>query len=188
MKNIILLLLITINVFSQTKNDFLDLKNINYRLLDSLVFDEAMRQRNLIGNPPVKKDNTCYIAAKYQSEYMSHFNEFSHENTKKYNGVLLKHSWDRFNFFNEKVKNKKEIIGTLEILLVIDKLDRKYVNLNTYSDYAKEIINFYLLSPNHKISLLYYDEKYNLFGNFKTKYNDLTKCLYVTGLYICSLK
>ena len=62
MKKIIIVISILVysNVgISQTKNDVLDLKNINYKLLDSLVFDEAMKERGKIGIPPIKKDLIC---------------------------------------------------------------------------------------------------------------------------------
>ncbi len=173
---------------SQTKNDVLDLKSINYKLLDSLVFDEAMKQRDKIGTPPVKKDVICYTAAKYQSEYMSNFKVFDHKNMEKYKGVLLEHSYDRYDFFSKKLKSKKEIINTTEILVKINNLDKKYLNLDTYEEYAKKVIEFYLLSPAHRAALLYHNEKYDIFGDFKTVYNDVNKCLYVTGLYSFSIK
>ena len=173
---------------SQTKNDVLDLKNINYKLLDSLVFDEAMKERGKIGRPPIKKDLICYTAAKYQSEYMSNFKVFDHKNMEKFKGILLEHSYDRYDFFSKKLKSNKEIVGTMEILVEIIDLNKKYKNLNTYEEYAKKVIEFYLSSPEHRMALLYDNEKYNVFGDFKTVYNDINKSLYVTGLYSCSIK
>ena len=147
-----------------------------------------MKERDKIGIPPIKKDLICYTAAKYQSEYMSNFKVFDHKNMEKFKGVLLEHSDDRYNFFSKKLKSNKKIVGTMEILVEIIDLNKKYKDLNTYKEYAKTVIEFYLSSPIHRMALLYDDEKYNTFGDFKTVYNDINKSLYVTGLYSCSLK
>ena len=76
----------------------------------------------------------------------------------------------------------------MEILVEIIDLNKKYKNLNTYEEYAKTVIEFYLSSPTHRRALLYDDKEYNIFGDFKTVYNDINKSLYVTGLYSCSIK
>ena len=87
---IILLTILTSVGFSQTKSDIINFDKLNSKLIDSLIFEEAMKQRALYNKSRMKKDKICGMAAKYQSDYMSFYNCFSHKNDKKFKDVLLK--------------------------------------------------------------------------------------------------
>lgn len=189
MKKIILYLIVVLNVttiLSQTKNDILNLNNPNLELLDSLLFKEAMIQRKLNNKRVIEKDYICGLAAKYQSEYMSYYNSFSHENTNEFKGVLLKEHYERFEFFKKKTNSKVKYRTFHEILTMMNGLGTtEYIGLvsKTYENYAQVLIGYFMTSKSHKSALLYDVDSGKMVCNFKTHYNQKTKSLYVTGFY-----
>lgn len=188
MKNIIttILLLLTINLFSQTRKDVFDINKPNLKLLDSLLFEEAMKQRKLNNRKVIERDYICGLSAKYQSEYMSHYNVFEHENDKEFKGVLLKEHQDRFNHFLKKNKSKLKYRTFHEILVMLESVDvYNYEGIvsKTYENYAECLIHYYMTSPGHKATLLYDVDSGVMVCDFKSEYNQKTKSLYVTGFY-----
>ena len=168
---------------SQTRQDKLNLDNINYELLDSLIYEECLKQRKLNGLESFDRDYTCGLAATYQSNYMSFYNTFDHKNDNNFKGALLKKSNERFKFFYKKVKPKYEEFVTFEIISLIPNLDKKYTYPLTYEDYAEFIIGRFLESTTHSYVVLLEEKNENLKGNFKSVYNKTTKKMYVTGLF-----
>lgn len=189
MKKIILSLIFVINITtiqSQTKNDVLNLNNPNLELLDSLLFKEAMIQRKLHNKRVIEKDYICGLAAKYQSEYMSYYNSFSHENTNEFKGVLLKEHYERFEYFKKKTNSKVKYRTFHEILTMMNGLGTtEYIGLvsKTYENYAQVLIGYFMTSKSHKSALLYDVDSGKMVCNFKTHYNQKSKSLYVTGFY-----
>lgn len=185
MKKIILFIsfIICFELRSQTRQDKLNLDNINYGLLDSLIYEESLKQRKLNGLESFDRDYTCGLAANYQSNYMSYYNTFDHRNNYNFKGTLLKKSNERFQFFYNKIKPKYEEFVTFEIISLIPNLDKNYTYPLTYEDYAKFIINGFLNSTSHRYVVLLEEKNENLKGNFKSVYNETTKKMYVTGLF-----
>jgi hypothetical protein len=191
MKKIITYLIIlsyTIVGFSQTKNDVVNFKQINLKLLDSLIFDEAMKERKKMNLKPLIHDDICAKTAKYQSDYCSNYNEINHENNKNYLGVFLKNPSDRFNFYLNKTKTKLNYELKIEILTQYKNVSStNYVRLTskTYEDYAKNIIKNFMLSSSHKDGLLFEMDDYGIIhGEYKTSYNSKTDCLTTTGFFV----
>lgn len=181
-----LFLIIFWGTYSQNKKSVLNLNNPNLELLDSLLYQEAMTQRKLNNRPVIEKDNICGYAAKYQSEYMAHYNSFSHVNDFEFKGILLKQHYERFNYFRKKYNSKKDYKTFHEILVMMDSLDYyNYSGLDTktYENYAKVLINYYMVSPGHKATLLYVTSSGKMVCNFKSHFNPKTKSIYVTGFY-----
>lgn len=195
MKKIIISLLFTfysITILSQNKNDILDFNNINYNLLDSLVFEEAMKLRESYKLDRMKKDAVCDLAAKYQSEYMSYYNTITHKNDKSFKGVLLKTHGDRFrHFLSKSPKNNLKYDTKIEVLIQFPTINKiNYVGLDskTYEDYAKFIISSFITSEAHKHGMLYNMKEFgDMYGEYKSHYDKKTDTLYVTGLFVLVL-
>lgn len=190
MKKIITYLIIlsyTIVGFSQTKNDIIDFKNINLTLLDSLIFEEAMKEREKINVSRVIHDDICANAAKYQSEYCSYYDTISHFNNRKYKGVFLEKPGQRFDYFLSKNKSKSKYNVRIEIIIQFNKVslnDYSCITTGTYQDYAETIVRQYMSSKTHKEGLLFARDKYGkVHGEYKTEYNSKTDCLTNTGFF-----
>lgn len=173
--------------FSQKKEDIINFKNINLKLLDSLVFENAMKERAKENLPRMLHDEICAKAALYQSEYMSHYNIISHTNYKSFRGVTLNRLGDRFRYFLGTKKPKKNYETRIEILTQyknVSTLDYYGVGEKTYQNFARSIIEGFMSSPPHKAGLLYdMSEHGDMAGEYKTFYNPITDCLSVTGLF-----
>jgi len=185
-------LLFSTLLLSQTKDDVIDFKKINLKLLDSLVFEEAMKERKKANVSRMKHDEVCGESAKYQSEYMSHYSVFSHENHKIFRNVLLEKHSDRFNYFLKNKKTKKEYKNKMEILFQyknVTTINYMGIDKKTYQNYAEDIIKNFMSSKFHKIALLYDMINYgNMCGEYKTHYNPNTDCLSVTGFFVLEYK
>jgi hypothetical protein len=191
MKKIITYLIIlsyTIVGFSQTKNDIIDFKNINLSLLDSLIFEEAMKERQKINISRVIHNDICAKAAKYQSEYSSYYDTISHLNNKKYKGNILVKPSNRFDFFLKQSDSKLKYNSKIEVIIQFNNVSSNQyscITKGTYQDYAETIVKKYMASKSHKYGLLYERDKFgSVHGEFKTDYNSKTDCLTNTGFFV----
>jgi len=184
---IIYLIVLTYSVIglSQTKNDVVNFKKINTKLLDSLVFEEVMKERSKLNIDRIVHDNICGKAAKYQSEYSSYYDTISHVNNKRYKGNILVNPKDRFEFFLKQSKNKLNYDSNIEVITQFKKVSsRNYscIKTGTYQEYAKIIVRNYMSSRPHRYAILYSNENFGtVHGEFKTEYNSETDCLTNTG-------
>lgn len=199
MKKIILILFVTFStlLLSQTKDDVIDFKNINLKLLDSLIFEEAMKERKKEKLNRMFHDEICGEAALYQSEYMSHYNVISHTNDKEFRNVSLRKLGDRFSYFLKNKKTKRIYENKIEILTQfknINSLNSRGITYHdiinkTYQNYAEVIIKNFMSSPPHKFGILYDLSEYgDMCGEFRTFYNDKTDCLSITGFFVLDYK
>jgi len=195
MKKILIsiILLFSTLLLSQTKDDVIDFKKINLKLLDSLIFEEAMKERLKEGVSRMKHDEICGEAALYQSEYMSHYNVIGHINDKEFRNVLLKKLGDRFSYFLKNKKTKRVYENKVEILTQFKNISYfnnkgisyKGIDTKTYQNYAEVIIKGFMSSPSHKFGLLYeLSEHGYMCGEYRTFYNSKTDCLSVTGFFV----
>lgn len=199
MKKIIFYLLFTTNFllfFSQTRNDVVNINNPNLKLLDSLLFEEAMKQRKLNNAKPIKKDIICELSAEYQSEYMAEYNVFDHFNTQKFKGVFLEGVSDRVNHFIKARKTKVKYLTRYEIITMVEDIytnNYKGLKNRTYQELSEVLINAYMVSTLHRITLLLdykkgeFNDKYEMRCDFKAKRNPKNNSIFVTGVYLCVL-
>jgi len=155
MKKIILTitLLISVNLFSQNKSDIIDYTNINYKLLNSLVFEYSNLERENIKVPKLIEEKTCLMASNYQSEYLKTNIVFSHKNSKELKGIKLVNPEDRFNFFKEKTKITQLYSG--EILC---RYEINLINKISYENLAKTVVSTWMNSLPHKVHLIKWAE------------------------------
>ena len=173
--------------FTQTESDIIDFDNINLNLIDSLIFEEACKQRDIYKSVPLRKDKLCGLAAKYQSDYMSFYNTAGHTNDKKFQGVLLKKCGDRVRYFEKKINSNKKIKTYMEIMINMPGIkSRNYIGFEKkdYQTLSKAIIVYFMDSPHHKMALLYTTNLsyVEIHGNFKTSYNKENDSFYITGV------
>jgi hypothetical protein len=103
MKNllVVVLLLVTSVLFSQSNySDRIDYTKFDKSLFDSLMLDEVNKRRIEIGDIPFIFDSICHKSANYQSKVMVIKGVEQQVNYDTLDGVLLKISQDRFDFFN----------------------------------------------------------------------------------------
>jgi uncharacterized protein YkwD len=169
MKKIITILLFFISsiLFSQKKTDTINYHKINYKLLNSLLFEEINKVRGIHNLQKFKRDVTCGLAIDYQVNYLSQDgNEFSHNNVNKYRGVFLPKYRDRYEFFRKKTNSKNN--PGFEILAYFGlQLNQR----KTYEGLAKEVIDGWLNSTLHRNFILLKEHKsftVELFMDFST--------------------
>jgi hypothetical protein len=152
MKHIIIILLVLVSVigFSQSKNDAIDFKNVNHELLNKLIFDKCNEERKKVGAKPYVKDNLCKESSQYQCDYMANYQITTHFNDKVFRDVKLYGPEDRFDFFSKKLKIKHNYDGEIGHVLGGIGLFEKI----TYDELAQEAINAYLNSLSHKVVML----------------------------------
>jgi len=176
---------------SQTKNDVIDFKKINLKLLDSLIFEEAMKERKKLNISRMVHDDICSKTAKYQAEYCSNYNEYSHINNKPYLGYLLKQPNNRFDFYVNKTKSKLEYTVNLEVLMQYSKISTtNYTKLTskTYEDFAKSVISSFMSSKSHKEAVLFEMSEFGkMHGEYKSHYNSKTDCITTAGFFVLVL-
>ena len=173
---------------SQKRNDLIDFKKINLKFLDSLIFEEAMKERKKVNLSRMVHDDNCSKTAKYQAEYCSNYNELTHVNNKPYLGSLLKEPNNRFEFYVNKSKSKLKYKVNMEIIMQYKNINTtNYTNLisKTYEDCAKSIIMSFMSSESHKESVIFeMDEFGKMHGEYKSYYNSKTDCLTTTGFFV----
>ena len=173
---------------SQKRNDLIDFKKINLKFLDSLIFEEAMKERKKVNLSRMVHDDNCSKTAKYQAEYCSNYNELTHVNNKPYLGFLLNEPNDRFKFYVNKSKSKLEYTINMEIIMQYKKINTtNYTNLisKTYEDCAKSIIMSFMSSESHKESVIFEMDYFGkMHGEYKSYYNSKTDCLTTTGFFV----
>ena len=191
MKKIIIVVSILVysNVgVSQKRNDLIDFKKINLKFLDSLIFEEAMKERKKVNLSRMVHDDNCSKTAKYQAEYCSNYNELTHVNNKPYLGHLLKQPNNRFDFYVNKSKSKLEYGVNMEIVMQYKKISTtNYTNLisKTYEDCAKSIISAFMSSKSHKQAVIFeMDDFGKMHGEYKSYYDSKTDCLTTTGFFV----
>ena len=176
---------------SQTKNDLIDFKKINLKFLDSLIFEEAMKERKKVNLSRMVHDDNCSKTAKYQAEYCSNYNELTHVNNKPYLGFLLNEPNDRFKFYVNKSKSKLKYKVNMEIITQYKKINTtNYINLisKTYEDCAKSVIMSFMSSKSHKESVIFEMDYFGkMHGEYKSYYNSKTDCLTTTGFFVLVL-
>lgn len=147
MKNILTLAAMFIFVFgfSQTKNDTIDFKKVNYGLLNQLLFEKCNQEREKIGSQTLTTNEVCKSAAQYQVDYMSNFLITTHYNDKSFRGVQLYKPRDRFEYFNTQLKSNSTYHGEICFNAILN-LDEKF----TYDQLAQRVINGFMGSHSHK--------------------------------------
>lgn len=181
---IIILCLLQIVGYSQTKNDVVDFKHLNVELFNKTIFDECNKVRKENGSKPLVYDKICAYSANYQAEYMANFSILTHRNTNIFKSQLLNNVGERFNFFYKKYNEKRTYFVTEEICTVYEKVTTlNYVGITTktYQNYAEEIIKGFLSSKYHKIAMLF-DYGDIIYGSFNVSYNQKTDNIYITGV------
>lgn len=150
MKNLILILVITLPFVGLSQRDgskVLDVNNIDYRLLDSLIIVEINKVRDSLGNynmnySRVVSDNITKVRCQ-----------------KLYDEQKVYHPDGRINLYNEKLESSimKESSSTYKFKGGVDVVDgfeiclfrRKTYKLVTYGDIAKSIVDLWETSPDH---------------------------------------
>ena len=188
----ILFVILQIFGFSQSEVDLIDFNNFNLDLLDSLVFEEACKQREIYKSVPLIKDKLCWAAAKYQCDYMSFYNTAGHKNDKKFQGVLLKTVGERIDYFITKSKSNLNPHVKMEILIEMPGISKQnYIGFENkdYQTLSKTLIDYFMSSPHHKMALLWSIglDFVQILGNFNTLYNKKTDTFYITVVIICNL-
>jgi hypothetical protein len=177
---IILLNFVTITLFGQTRNDTVDFNKINHSLINELVFEKGNDERKKVSAVLFKKHEVCFLAAKYQSEYMSSYNILCHTNEYAFQNVKLVKYTDRIEFFSKKLN--KEMHSSIEICLMRPFFFNKKI---TYDDLASQIINQFMKSEPHKLSLLLDTKsesvKYMGFSTSSIKHRGFIR-IYVAGV------
>ncbi len=150
MKKLILILLIVLPLFSFSQRNaskVMDVNNIDYQLLDSLIVVEVNRVRDSLGNykmnySKVVSDNiskrTCDIMSKEQHVY--HPDGRENLFTEKLESMIIKES---SNVYSN--NGGKSVNDTYEICLFMMKTYKQI----TYGDIAKEIVDLWESSPDH---------------------------------------
>lgn len=150
MKNIILVLMFILPNVGYTQRDgskIMDVNNIDYRLLDSLIVVEINKVRDSLGNlnmnySRVVSDNiskrTCNIMFKEQHVY--HPDGRLELYSDKVESSILKESLSTYNF-----TGGVSVVDGYEICL----FKMQSNTLITYSDYAKSIVDLWESSRDH---------------------------------------
>ena len=183
MKNILTIALIFIFVFgfSQTKNDIIDLNNVDYNLLNDLIFKKHNEERAKVGSQTRIKDNICKLSSQYQVDYMSQYLVVCHDNDKSFRGVTLPGPEDRFNYFSKGSKMKQTYHGEICYNFACGKNHKI-----TYEDLAQQTINAFLSSLPHKVIMLSHitvpGKQYGFFSTTSTQKNGCFN-FFVTGFF-----
>jgi|LakMenEpi03Aug12_release.lakeMendotaPanAssembly.Ray.scaffolds.fasta_scaffold325367_2 hypothetical protein len=183
MKNIITILFVFICVFgfSQTKNDTIDFNNVNYGLLNDLIFQKHNEERLKIGRQVRIEDNICKSASQYQVGYMSQYSEVCHDNDKVFNGVILHTPLDRFNYFSKGSKLGQTYHGEICYNFFSGKTHKI-----TYEQLAQQTITAFMESTSHKAIMLSrltcLSKQYGYFSTTSTLKNGYFN-FFVTGFF-----
>jgi len=144
------LIFVSIILFGQTRNDTVDFNNVNIPLLNDLLFEKANDERKKVSSPLLIKHEVCFLAAKYQSEYMAQHKIVCHKNELPYKGVTLYSFQDRVKFFSKNIKG--EMFANYEICLMREHFIDSFI---TYDNLAYKLINQFMNSKPHRIILLH---------------------------------
>ena len=151
MKKLIIVLLTVLPLYSNSQNNeykVMDVNNIDYRLLDSLIVVEVNKVRDSLGHykmnySRVVSDNvskrTCNIMSKEQHVY--HPNGRENLFTDKLESSIIKES---SNVYGN--NGGEDVNDTFEICLFMTKTYKQV----TYGDIAKNIVDLWESSPDHR--------------------------------------
>lgn len=150
MKRIIVIFTFIIPYFGFSQRDgskVMDVNNIDYRLLDSLIIVEVNKVRDSLGHfhmnySRVVSDNIskprCNI--QYREQHVYHPDGRSELYTEKLEASIVKESLTKYGF-----KGGNDLVDGFEICL----FKSKNYELVTYGDYAKSIVDLWETSPDH---------------------------------------
>lgn len=116
MKNLVLLLLLSLNLLAQKKpTDVVDLNNFDYLYAEQLLHDKFNTELSKLypGYKPFQKDSVAFKAIEYQLNCNISQNKSGHVNETIFRNILLKNSWDRIDFF---FNGKKYVGNSIEVL------------------------------------------------------------------------
>jgi hypothetical protein len=150
MKNLILILMFILPSVGFSQRDgskVMDVNNIDYRLLDSLIIVEVNKVRDSLGNynmnySRIVSDNIskqrCQKLLTEQHVYHPEGRELLY--TDKLESSIMKESSSTYKF-----KGSVDVVDGFEICL----FKRKTYKLVTYSDIALSIVDLFETSPDH---------------------------------------
>ncbi len=150
MKNLILIVLAILPFVGLSQRDgskVMDVNNIDYRLLDSLIIVEVNKVRDSLGNYNMNysrvisdnvSKNRCEKLKTEQKVY--HPSGLMNLYSDKVESSIIDESATNYNF-----KGGDDVVDGFEICL----FKTKSYKLVTYSDYAKSIVDLWRKSPDH---------------------------------------
>ena len=150
MKNLILITLVILPFVGLSQRDgskVMDVNNIDYRLLDSLIIVEINKVRDSLGNYNMNysriisdniSKNRCEKLKTEQKVY--HPSGLMDLYSDKVESLIINESSTKYNF-----NVGDDVVDGFEICL----FKTKSYKLVTYSDYAKSIVDLWRKSPDH---------------------------------------
>jgi uncharacterized protein YkwD len=136
-------------VLAQQPQDQIDFRNVNYTLLNQLIFEKHNQKRKEAKAQPRLKDAVCQSAAQYQADYMSEYLLICHTNDFSFRGVKLQNPGDRMNHFNGTSKKARNYSGEICYCFYSG---AAYVI--TYEELAQKTVDAFMKSPPHKEIML----------------------------------
>jgi len=158
------------------------------------MLEETNYVRDSLNLDKITENKICAAAAEYQVKYTAYFGTFSHRNDYEFENVKLCRGQDRFDYFQSKLKDKKDKRDKYNYLVSQEVLSETIGirNFNdgdniTYKEFAHEILYDFLESPQHKTAILSSYKKgtriRTRIGSYKCIYNPNKDLFLVVGVF-----